>query len=489
MYSDPNSFGFRAYRGAKNAVAAVRADLQSGGEWKWVLLLDADIEGFFDNINHDWIRKNLPLPSTHKTILDGWLLSGAIRRVSKFEEEFIETASGTPQGSIISPTISNFVLEGLEEHIRQSAGITGGKAFRKNIYKHGRRTKMLTFHVKTVRYGDDFVVIASSRRIIELRIKPAIVQFLKERGVWLSEEKTRLFSISSGKELNFLGYTLKYNKVWKFRYNFFKERLGKPGVALYPNREKLKAIKTRLRNIFRSSSNISAYELVSKVNPIIWGWSNYFNLGESVRYRDYLRYFLYKECWRWAFKKHPKWGKKSIATTYFMGSQTMKPGLEMGLPGSKKWAFHGVTKTTSRYSKLNTGKERVLVDPTTVVETVAGRTFAIPKDLLHIHGYHEDIPKVIEFLTKANFKSLGKSPGMKGKLSLKQKGICPVCGNSLFRDELGNTDVLNFNNLEVDHVKPISKGGSRTALQNLRLIHLVCHRKLTKNTSFSREAD
>lgn len=87
----------------------------------------------------------------------------------------------------------------------------------------------------------------------------------------MSEEKTRLFSISSGKELNFLGYTLKYHEIWKFRYNFFKERLGKPGVALYPNREKVKAIKTRLRNIFRSNSNISAYELVSKVNPIIRG--------------------------------------------------------------------------------------------------------------------------------------------------------------------------------------------------------------------------
>ena len=72
---------------------------------------------------------------------------------------------------------------------------------------------MLTFHVKTVRYADDFVVIANSRRIIELKIKPAIIQFLKERGVCLSEEKTRLFSISSGKELNFLGYTFKYNEV------------------------------------------------------------------------------------------------------------------------------------------------------------------------------------------------------------------------------------------------------------------------------------
>lgn len=487
MYSDPNSLGFRPYRGAKNAVAAVRTDLQSGREWKWVL--DADIEGFFDNINHEWIRQNLPLPSIHKTILDGWLRSGAIRKINKFEEEFIETISGTPQGSIISPTISNFVLDGLEEHVRQSiAGITG-KTFRKNVYKHGRRTKMLTFHVKTVRYADDFVVIANSRRIIELKIKPAIIRFLKERGVWLSEEKTGLFSISSGKELNFLGYTFKYNEVWKFRHNFFKERLGKSGIALYPKREKLKAIKTKLRNIFRSSSNVSAYELISKVNPIIRGWSNYFNLGESVRYRDHLRYFLYKECWRWAFKKHPKWGKRAIATTYFMGSQTMKTGLEMGLPGSQKWAFHGVTQTTSRYSKLNTGKERVLVDPTTVVETMAGRTFAIPKDLLHIHGYHEDIHKLTEFLTKANFKALGKSAGMKGKLSAKQKGICPVCGNSLFScaEELGNIDVLN--NLEVDHIKPISKGGSRTSPQNLRLVHLVCHRKLTKNTTFSRNTD
>jgi RNA-directed DNA polymerase len=488
MYSDNNSFGFRPYRGAKNAVAAVRTDLQSGREWKWVL--DADIKGFFDNIHHDWIMNNLPLPRMHKIIMKGWLKSGAIQKTSKFEEEFIETISGTPQGSIISPTISNFVLNGLEECIQRSiSDITGGKAFRKNIYKNGIRTKMLTLHIKTIRYADDFVVIANSRRIIELKIKPAIVNFLKERGVSLSKEKTKLFSIYSGRELNFLGYTFKYQDVWRFKHNLFKDRLGKSGIALYPNKMKLKAIKIKLREIFRTSSNKSAYEVISKVNPIIRGWSNYFNLGESVRFRDYLRHFLYKECWRWALKKHPKWGKRSIAETYFLGSQTKRAGLEMGLPGSHKWAFYGVTKSSSRYSRLDTGKERVLVDPTTVVETVAGRTFAIPKDLLHIHAYHEDINKVVEFLTKANFKSLGKSTGMKGKLSIKQKGKCPICGDSLFKDELGNIDILNFNNLEVDHAKPISKGGSKTSLENLRLLHLTCHRKLTKDTFCSHNID
>jgi RNA-directed DNA polymerase len=135
-------------------------------------------------------------------------------KINKFEEEFIETISGTPQGSIISPTISNYVLNGLEEHVIKSiASITGSKTGRKNIYKNGVRTKLLTFHVKTVRYADDFIVMASSRRILELKIRPAIVKFLEERGVRLSQEKTQLFSLFSGKELNFLGYTFKYNKA------------------------------------------------------------------------------------------------------------------------------------------------------------------------------------------------------------------------------------------------------------------------------------
>jgi len=101
----------------------------------------------------------------------------------------------------------------LEECVRKSiASITGGKAFRRNIYKNGKRTKMLTFHIKTVRYADDFVVIASSRRIIELMIKPAIKQFLEERGLNLSPDKTKVISVLSGTELNLLGYTLKYRK-------------------------------------------------------------------------------------------------------------------------------------------------------------------------------------------------------------------------------------------------------------------------------------
>jgi len=131
----------------------------------------------------------------------------------KNEFSYLETTAGTPQGGIISPILANFVLNGLENIVKESIKtITGGKDFRKNIYKEGIRTKMLTFRVKTVRYADDFIIIATSRRIIEKFIKPSVILFLKERGLRLSEEKTKVFSLESEEELNFLGYTFKYRK-------------------------------------------------------------------------------------------------------------------------------------------------------------------------------------------------------------------------------------------------------------------------------------
>lgn len=138
--------------------------------------------------------------------MKGWLKSGAI-----LEGKIILTEAGTPQGGIISPILANFTLNGLEEHVRKSiSSITGGKDLLKNIYQNGVRTKLLSFNLKTVRYADDFIVIGPSRRIIENFVKPAVEQFLAVRGLRLSQEKTKIFQMASGTELNFLGYSFKY---------------------------------------------------------------------------------------------------------------------------------------------------------------------------------------------------------------------------------------------------------------------------------------
>ena len=99
--------------------------------------------------------------------------------------------------------------------------------------------------------------------------------------------------------------------------------------------------------------------------------------------------------------------------------------------------------------------------------------------------YNDCVGQLIEFNTKANLKSLGKHTGLKGKLSLRQKGICPICDKSLFLDHLGNTAVLNYLDLEIDHIKPISEGGSKTSQKNMRLTHKHCHQHNIHNKRIS----
>lgn len=463
--SDPNSYGFRPYRSAKNAIASVRVVLQSGRKSKWIL--DADIKSFFDEIDHDWIINNVPLPKSHKLIVHSWLKAGAI-----YENNLTDTTKGTPQGGIISPVLANLTLNGLEKEIQKSISyITGGKDMRKNVYKDGIRVKMLSFFVKTVRYADDFIVIAPSRRIIELFVKPTVEQFLSERGLRLSPEKTKIFQMEQGEELNFLGYTFKYRTNWSKKYSFYKERIGMSGIALYPQKSKFRDIINKIRLIFKNNQNLKAYQLIAKLNPIIRGWSNYFNMGESYTYRGYLRYALYKLVWNWAQKKHPKWGKRTIARVYFTGEDQRMTNRTT----NTKWNFFGKTQSERRYS---IGKSAItwLVDPTTVVTSVPARIFNIPKDMLYIHGYHNDIRKLEEKIVKANFASKGKTEGLKGKLSNKQKGICSICNNSLFFNF--DRSLIEAGYLDIVHIIPISQGGSKNSITNVRLVHRWCHREM-----------
>jgi hypothetical protein len=119
------------------------------------------------------------------------------------------------------------------------------------------------------------------------------------------------------------------------------------------------------------------------------------------------------------------------------------------------------------------------VDPTNVTTTVPARTFSITNDLLGIHGYHQNIKLLEERLTKVNLASLGKKEGLKGKLSFKQKGICPICDKSLFLSSDNNPLESGF--LDIDHITPISEGGSKTNLNNVRLLHRWCHKEIHKD--------
>jgi retron-type reverse transcriptase len=201
LTSDPNSYGFRTHRDSKLAIAAVRAKLRStnlqttskalktrfsnpkagallqANENKWIL--DADIKGFFDNISLNWLCKNLFLHPTLTAMVKKWLKARILDGGT-----YSDPINGTPQGGIISPTLANFTLNGLEETALKSIyPITTSVEQRKFIrLKDGQITR-LNVCVSLIRYADDFVVIARSKYILNKYVTPAISIFLKERGL------------------------------------------------------------------------------------------------------------------------------------------------------------------------------------------------------------------------------------------------------------------------------------------------------------------
>ncbi|WP_283271401.1 group II intron reverse transcriptase/maturase, partial [Streptococcus dysgalactiae] len=183
--ADPNSYGFRPKRSTQDAIEQCFSALSKQKSAKWVL--EGDIKGCFDNISHEWIMKHIPM---NKTILGKWLKSGYIENGKLSPTEF-----GSPQGSPISPIISNMVLDGLERKLSTT--------FRKKKVNGQVYAPKINF----VRYADDFIVTGVSKELLENEVKPVIIEFLKERGLELSEEKTLISHITDG--FDFLGVNIR----------------------------------------------------------------------------------------------------------------------------------------------------------------------------------------------------------------------------------------------------------------------------------------
>lgn len=148
--SDANSYGFRLNRSTADAEEQIFTCLAPKRSAKWVL--EADIAGCFDNISHDWLLQNIPVD---KRALNTWLKAGTV-----FNGEFQETTAGTPQGGIISPTLANMALNGLESDLRVYLKMTLGV----------RNTILQKINV--VRYADDFIITGKTSEILSSVVRP-----------------------------------------------------------------------------------------------------------------------------------------------------------------------------------------------------------------------------------------------------------------------------------------------------------------------------
>jgi RNA-directed DNA polymerase len=397
--ADLNSYGFRPERSTADAGAQCFISLAQKVSAEWVL--EADIKGCFDNISHDWMIANIP---TDKAVLKKWLKAGYV-----YQNELFPTEAGTPQGGIISPAAANMTLDGLEAM----------------LLKKFPKTKQTGRKMNMIRYADDFIITGNSKGWLEQEVKPAVVEFLAERGLVLSLEKTKITNIADG--FDFLGWNLR-------KYN------GK--LLIKPSKANVKAHIDKIKEVIKANKTAKQANLIRLLNPILRGWANYHSHVVAKKTFARVDTHVWSMLWRWAVRRHPKKGAHWVKQRYFKTR------------GTRHWAFSATEKKEDgTLRELTLFKE----SDTPIKRHVKIKADANPHD-----------PKWDQYFESRWGKKMLKSSKGRSKLYrvwLRQDRLCPAC----------QKPITKLTPWDVHHYVKKADGGS-DATSNLYMHHLSCRR-------------
>lgn len=258
---ESNVMGFRPGRCAQDAIQRIYLELIKGEK----IILDADINKFFDNIKHAAILNKV---NVFRKALFRCLNAGIIEKGKR-----IKTVKGIIQGSPISPILANIALNGIQ--------------------------KALGTDICVITYADDLIIIAPNVDAMK-RMVPNLAKFLRERGISLKREKTSITTKRKG--FNFLGF-----------------RIEQPRMKMYvkPQKEKVKRFLDHIRELLWSNKQLEQRKLIAKLNPVIRGWAMYYRYSDANKVFNQVDHEIIRLIWRWAQRRHRNKGKRWIYNKYF----------------------------------------------------------------------------------------------------------------------------------------------------------------------------
>lgn len=412
-----NSFGFRPGRSALDA----REAIYSGIRQKSKYVLDADISQCFDRIDHNALLKKLNTFPSLRQQIKSWLKSGVMD-----EGVFSDTKEGTPQGGVISPLLANIALHGFEDFI------TGYKT--KGSGSGWKRNQILGTHAQIVRYADDFVILHESEEFINF-LRQKADEWLKVMGLELKPSKTRICHTSEG--FDFLGFNVRQYPAGAYR----AATVARPGkeaqnlgfnTLIKPTKEAVKRHLDKIGQIIDKHHNAPQEALISRLNPVIRGWCNYYASTVSKETFSKCDFLTYQKLRAWAKSRCTKTNAHDTVSNYW---RTV---------GEDNWTF-----ATSGGTALVKHSSTPIVRHT----KVQGARSPFDGDLVYWGkrmSSHPELPSRVTTLLK------------------RQSGKCGLCELSFKYGDLW----------EVDHIVRTSRGGS-DEYSNWQLLHRHCHDRKT----------
>jgi RNA-directed DNA polymerase len=400
--ADSKSYGFRPMRASRDAAGQCFTSLAKKHSPQWVL--EADIAGCFDNINHEWLMNNVCMD---KGILKKWLKAGY-----KWNGKLFSTDAGTPQGGIISPTLANLTLDGMEKMLLERFGVKSSLASNKA-------------KVNLTRYADDFIITGATKEVLE-EVRKMIEGFLKDRGLTLSEEKTKIVHIEEG--FDFLGWNVR-------KYD------GK--LLIKPAKKNVQAFLRKVRGIIKENKTVKQENLIALLNPVIRGWANYHQNQVAKEIFNKVDHVIWKQLWQWAVRRHSDKSAAWVKSKYFMRD------------GLRNWVFG--TKVED-----DKGEKRSV--------TLVKASDTMIKRHVKIKGTANPYDPEFETYFEERL-GLSMKESLRGNNRLKvlwytQDGLCPKCGEKITKETGWN----------LHHVLPKAQGGE-DKMTNLELLHPNCHRQ------------
>jgi RNA-directed DNA polymerase len=414
---DKNSYGFRKERSTADAIEGCFEELSQSYDPQWIL--EGDIKSCFDRLSHDWLLAHIPM---EKAILRKWLKAGFMEK-----QALSPTEEGTPQGGPLSPVLANMALDGLEGELRQR--------FPPTTEKHGHRAK---YKVNLIRYADDFIITGRSKELLEEEIKPLVARFLQERGLELSQEKTKITQITEGFE--FLGQQVrKYQSGKRMK------------LLITPSKKQMQSFLEKVRKLVKDRKQVTAGKLIVALNPRIRGWATYHQHVVSKVVFSKVDRAIFQLIWQWAQRRHPTKGRKWIRKKYFRTAN------------HRQWIFVGTVTEDNGVTRE--------VQVRTAASTPIKRHKKIRKDANPYDPAWEPY-----FEQRLDVKMENDLQGRRKLLYLwmEQQGVCPLCHQKI-------TKLTGWHSHHI--IWRVHGGGDGT--ENRILLHPTCHQQLHNRPDLS----